>query len=223
MRKTRTLPSGLMVEYRLNEPSGNAISHNGLLDLTDTNTVTQNGGPGNLPFARQFTAANIEYFVRASEAGLHVGGIFTVCAWIRLDSTFAALRAIAAKYFTTGNNREWVLGVNASSQLQFTVSPNGASPLTTINSTATLSTNTWYFVQAGYSGVSLWQRINRAPMEHTPYSSGIFSGTSDFSIGIYNGAATSSAWDGRIAVVRIWRRTLSISELDKIYNFERGR
>ncbi len=176
--------------------------------------------------ARQFTAANSEYFAKADNADLSTGNIdFTLAAWVYLDAKVAN-RTIFGKYETTGNQREFVLRYDITAdKFHFIVSSNGSA--TFAKSATTLgspSTGTWYFVVAEHDAANdtLSIQVNNGTIDSAAYSSGVNDGTGPFHLGALDISAAPNYMDGRLARAGFWKRTLTTAERTSLYNAGAG-
>lgn len=214
------LTDGLVAFWKLEEASGTRADHVGANDLTDVNTVTQN--PGIVGNAAQFTAANSERLEIVDNTDLSTGDIdFTLSAWVYLDTT-GVFRNVITKWEGAGANIEYLLRVNASNQATFTVG-NGASNGSATFTTTALSGATWYNIIAWHDSVantiSVTVNANATPAS-AAWTTGVLDGGSKFALGFSIGAGTY--WNGRIDAVGLWKRALSSTERDEVYNAGSG-
>ena len=87
------LTDNLVSWWELDEASGTRNDAHGSNHLTDGNTVAQVAGKvGN---AAQFVAANAESLSIADNANLSVSGVFSVCAWVYMDSKINNMCAVS--------------------------------------------------------------------------------------------------------------------------------
>lgn len=143
------LLNSLIAYWPGNEASGNALDlHTNALTLTDINTVTSNPGLA-YALARQYTAANIEYHTRASEALLLTGNIdFTFAAWCYLD-TEPADGYLVCKRENYG--MDYVGGVTRCFRFWMY---SGAFILVRANTFGAASTGTWCLVTGWHDSVA---------------------------------------------------------------------
>lgn len=216
-----SLVSNIISYWPGNEASGNLID---LLvasgnDLTDTNTVTNSAGKV-YSTARQYTAANSEYHTRADNASLSVGGTnFSICAWVFLDSD--ALFNIISKD-DNGVNREYSLNYStALNRFQFVTwtaaSGVGIKTITASNFGA-VSLSTWYFLAAVYNGAGNFFYVNTVLNSAASTDTG-WDGAADFTIGR---SGAGNYFNGRIGPAAFWKRAITATEIDRLYNGGNG-
>ncbi len=221
----RGLTRNLISHWRLNEASGNALDSWGANTLTDNATVTATTGPNfNIPAARQFTAANTEFFNVGTNASLEMvaGNRMAITAWVYLDSNSSQI-TIAGKWNAVGNQRGYLLDyLSSGTRFRFIVSPDGTTNgNVTANAIGNPATGVWYFLAGWYDGVNLYASANGTFPTATPYTGDVFTNTADFKIGAIN--ASSNYWDGRIASVSLWKRALNYGEVVWLWNGGFGR
>lgn len=221
MSKIQAVKVGLAEYWRLDEVSGNALAWRGL-DLTDNATVTQREGPGGrLPFGRQFTNANSEYFNRADPEYLS-GPLraISIAAWVNLDSLGANRFIVAKGTAGTTAGLEYRLGVTAAGNISWFVSDGTTS--INVNSTGTLSTGQWYHILVTNNTENFLFMINgaidRMATAGTPIAE-MQNTAGDFYIGRQPGG-TASFMDGGICGVGIWHRIVSPTEGKLIYRHQ---
>tara|TARA_Y100000310_G_scaffold173972_1_gene174122 strand:+ start:1402 stop:3483 length:2082 start_codon:yes stop_codon:yes gene_type:complete len=206
--------------WPLNEPSGIRKDTEGNTDLTDNNTVTQELGVA--PSARQFTRANSEYFELADNVALSGSDRpVTISAKIYIDA-LAANTTVVSKWDTTGDQREYLLDVDGSGNLVFSVSGDGtAGDVTTATWGSVLSTATWYYVEAYHDSTD--NVIGITVDDGTPvtaaHTTGIHDGTAAFAVGRETGG---NYFDGRIQMVRFWDKLLASADRTLNANYGQG-
>lgn len=217
--------TNLSAWWSLNEASGQRSDSHGTNHLTDNNTVAQAAGVvGN---SALFVQANAEYLSVADNAALSIGsGVsFTVGCWAYLDGvalrpliTKAAANTVAGIEFRmfTGNDGLGRLHANIST---------GAALLTAGPSGATLSINTWYFfaMVLSVSGHTLKAYVNG--VERGSVATGGVSAQDAggaFLIGKLT-EATALYHGGRMDEAFLYKRALSVDELEWLYNAGAGR
>jgi hypothetical protein len=217
-----TLNNGLVVYYKLDEASGSRADSepNGTsYTLTDNNTVGSTTGKiGN---AASFIAAGNEYLSAADTDDLSFTS-FTITCWVNFAST-SSDRALVSKWTSTGNQREYLLYMN-SSRIKLLVSANGSTSTAAIaNTFGAPSNGVTYFVACGYNADTdlAWISINNGTVDSVSHTTGIFTGTSPFYIGIFS--ASFGAMDGWIDEVAVWNRSLSAGEISEVYNSNAGK
>lgn len=207
------LTDSLEAYWKLEEASGSRADSSGnSRTLTDNNTVTQ--ATGKLGNAAQFVRANTEYLSRSDEAGLSFAQNvdLTVMAWVYLDS-IGTLHNLVVK----GNaGAEYGLQVTTAGKAQFNLSTGLVLHATV------LSTATWYLLFGWYDNVAdkSWIRVSGVGSDASATdTSGSADQVGDFRLG----RAGSTYMDGRLDSVGIWRRALSTTEMDNLYNSGTGK
>ena len=204
------LTDNLVSWWELDEASGTRNDAHGSNHLTDGNTVAQVAGKvGN---AAQFVAANAESLSIADNANLSVSGVFSVCAWVYMDSKINNMCAVSkhSSLFT-----EYDLYYIADKiEVQIEPAVFISQPMANLSQ--------WYFVAAGWDGTSLWIAIDGGAKATTAGSAPTDSNGA-FTIGASK-AGAEKCWDGRIDQVGFWKgKTLSASEITFLYNSGAGR
>lgn len=211
--------------WALNEASGTRYDSISNKNLTDNATVTS--GVGKLGNAGQFTASNSEYLSISDHPDLSTGDIdFSITAWVYLDSTSSS-RPIVTKNNWYGNQSEYALGYDASSdRFKFGVINVGstnvwdASNSVKADNFGSPSISTWYFIVAWHDSVNnnLNIQVNNGTADTLSYSNGGRDGTADFRIGGVQGGIGNGYWNGRIDAVGFWKKVLSADEKTALYN-----
>lgn len=218
---------GLAAGWELDESSGtreDTGSNN--LDLSPTNTPGST--TGKVGDALDLVAASSQYLSRSvtSSDALYMGDVvFTVTAWVMLDTKPANAMFIASQLGTL-TNRSWaLLWDNATDRFMFATNDGAGTQATVTSDTfGAPSTGVWYFVAAWRTSSAIYISINDGSSNST--STTLIPGavTEDFRVGA---AATSGSpgtfWDGKIDQVYIWRRALSAADKTYIYNSGSGR
>lgn len=204
------LLNNLIAHWRLDEASGSRVDVHGAKNLTDNATVTQ--AVGMIDNAAQFTAANLEYLSRTSEADLQTGNInWTVAAWIYLD-TLGAVRPIYAK--DASGNREFTFYVDTDNSPYLFVFDAGGGVAGFVSG-ATLSATTWYFIRAWIESGNIKLQINDGVISSTALIGTPAVKTSELRIGADE---LGRYWNGRVDSVSFWKRSLSDGEWAQLYN-----
>lgn len=151
---------------------------------------------------------------------------FAIGCWVRLDAGGKA-QCFVSKYDTTGNNREYLLGVDASNNVVFYVSGDGTSGNTTTlteSSFGALSTGVWYYIFAYHDATNdlIGVSVNAGTRDTTSHTIGCYaSGTSDICVG----RLESAIWylEGDIDELSYWEGGIpSTSDVSEIYNSGSG-
>jgi len=204
-----TLPTSMISYWRMEEASGSRYDATGFSE------------------ASQFTVANSEYLSIADNTSLSTGDIdFTFSGWVYLDSKATHQRWVS-KLNTSGDNREYILGYDSSTDRLFltlyTDGTGGSATQIDANNLGSPSTDTWYFVVGWHDATANTMniQIDNGTIDSTAYSGGVHDGTAVFNIGAQQSA--NQWWDGRISNVGFWKRTLTASEKTSLYNAGRGK
>lgn len=217
-----SLLTSLISYWPLDEASGDALDAHGSHDLTESGG-TIGAASGIIGTARDFEEGDTEWFQIADNADLSTGNVdFTLCGWVNAEA-LSTNNTLASKFSTTGNQREYSLGYNATFNVfRFTISTDGTSggivqcPATVFGAP---SNATWYFVLAWHDATAntLNIQINNSTPESVSHSGGVFDGTSPFAIGARINT-TGEYWDGLIQFVGFWKRVLTSDERTTLYN-----
>jgi Concanavalin A-like lectin/glucanases superfamily len=210
------LTDSLISYWKLDESSGDALDAHGTNDLTDNNTV--GSASGKINGARDFEAANGEYFSRADNAGLSTGDIdFTFAAWVNAES-LSGFPVVANKGWAgSGGGREWILYYRTdASRFRFAVENETAE--VDANTLGAASTGTWYHVVCWHDSVNnqIGIAVNGGSADTAAYSGGVTDAAGDFRIGA--SPTQSLYWDGLIDEAGFWKRVLSSAERLVLYN-----
>lgn len=174
--------------------------------------------------AGAYASANSERLTRNSETKLQPSGDMTWVAWVYFTSkpTYAK---VAAKYITSGNQRQWALQYTASNDRLFmTCCVDGTSTGAGSSYATAPSTGVWCFVSVTYDATSQALQLALDGVDGTPGSvSTVFAtGTGPLEIGAYNSG--TEFWNGKIGPVGIAKGyKLTTEELAEIRNGGNGR
>lgn len=214
-----SLRNGLVDYWPLQDASPLGLRGNSLTPTVNPPTSTD--GPGGQLFrASHFNEANLEWFSIADSSVVSMGaGVrCSICAWYLLDSLLE-VRDIAAKRAGAGALEYYWRYESALDRMNFEVSPNGSTPVTSVSSAAAPSIATWYFGVVWYDGAALHMQINNGAVQSTPYTGDIFNGAEALRIGASNAdAGGNGGWNGKLAGVGLWKRALSNAERAYLYN-----
>jgi hypothetical protein len=221
-----SLLTGLESYWKLAEASGNALDAHGSNTLTET-SGTIDSAAGRITGARDFEAADTEYFTIADNASLSTGDIdFTISLWVNLESlgTFD----LVSKWITTGDQREFRIGygISTANRFQGFVSSAGTSgtvATVTASNFGAASTGAWHLVRFEHHATlnHLEIQIDDTPVNRVAYSNGVFDSTSPFQLG-WIGVGTTTYFDGLMCEVGFWKRALTDSEKLQLYNGDNG-
>lgn len=145
----------VVVHYRFNEASGNAVdAATYALHLTQNGTV--GSAAGKIDGARTFSGNTSNWFERASQTEIQTGiGVsFSWCGWVKFNSV-AANQAIVNKYDNDSTTSEFFIKfVSSTNSIVF-------SPAIGIESSASgFTTGVWYFVAVTYDSVAVKSNIS---------------------------------------------------------------
>jgi hypothetical protein len=159
------------------------------------------------------------YLSRASEAGLNITGNLTMGLWFNPSALgTAALEGLMGKHNSTGNQRSYIIYLNASSGLTFQVSSDGtAGGAVGVNTAGAMTPGSWYFIAARFTAsteVALWLNTEKN-VNTTAIIASIFSSTAQFEIGRRNVAATFSA--GSVAFPFLCASALPDAVIENLY------
>ena len=161
---------------------------------------------------------NSEYLNIADNANLSTGNIdFTVAAWVYPDS-LTDDRSITAKFTPGGNQREYLLRLNATSgAAAFFVSSDGVNVDGSVTG-SNRSTGVWSLIIAWHDSVGDTINIqeNNGSVTSTAFSAGVFDSTAEFRLGTRGDLI--QFWDGRIDEVGCWKKVLTSQERTNLYN-----
>lgn len=220
-----SLHDGLVAYWKLDEASGTRVDATGRgNDLTDNNTVTQ--AAGKVSDAAQFTAANLEYLSRATNADLEMGDIdFTICAWAYLDSLVNS-QIVAKDTDSPSNSRDYTLDYFQAGPTQFRFYfVNGGQVKIATTTTETVTMSTWYFLVGWHDATA--DTVNIQLDNGTPHSAptgGLAPQVSaaEFRIGARPYTGFEDYMNGRIDEVGIWKRVLTGNERNQLYKSGAG-
>ena len=218
------ITDNLIAYYKLDETSGNATdSTANAYTLTDRNTVGT--GTGKINSGRVFVRASSEALSRSDNANLSAGNVdFAIQAWVKLTSK-AGNMLFVGKWNYVGSSREYDLGYDsAADRFIFKISIDGASGGSVITATANAfgapSTGVYYHLMAWHDATANTLNIvvNNGTVNSTSHSTGVFDGSSDFTIGGMYQSADDYA-DAAIDEVGFWRgRFPTSTERTSLYN-----
>jgi hypothetical protein len=204
-----------------------------LIDVHDNNDLTETGGTiasiaGLVSNARDFVAADTEYFNLADNTDLSTGDIdFTINYWVRLDSTSTSFHA--TKGFQSDNNaqQEWGCLNNGAVSFQCsfafgtsTIIPNTSGFVVGGN----IQVATWYMVTAWHDSVNntVSMTVNASgSVVSSSHSGGVNDGNREFTIGARS--SLGLPMDGLMDETGFWKRVLTSAERTWLYNAAAGR
>ena len=145
---------------------------------------------------------------------------FSISVWFNLNSYDATNYSYLATFFATGDAQ---LYVQTSNKIGFNIYNNTSSPASEfVESTTTVSLNTWYHVAYTWSGTNGMELFINGTSEATNTSTKIaqyHGGTTPYdSIGCYGDTqyGDRAYFDGQIDQFRAFQSILSQSDIDKL-------
>lgn len=136
---------------------------------------------------------------------------YTKIAWFYLTNLTLSNNIISGG--NTGQHAFWTAGGN-----KLNAGHNGN--WSTVVSTTTLVTNTWYCGAVTFDTTNGWKLYVNGVQEDTDSNTTTFTGTGDIQIARYQ---TGNNLAGRIAITQIYNRVLSASEILQNFNAQKGR
>lgn len=201
------LTDSLISWWDLEEASGARADAHGSYDLTDNNTV--GSAAGKVGDAADFVAANSEYLSHPDNADFRANGSLTIACWARPDTLGGGVIAKAGP----GASNEYRLEIDGAGKVEFIV---GSSSVSNNNYA---SAGTWVFIVAEYdagAGEATLYLDNDPNNTNTSNVGAPTTDTNAFDVGLSAGAAGN--FDGLIDSVGFWKRTLTSTERDDLWN-----
>ena len=168
--------------------------------------------------AASFNGAS-SYVEAASSTSLNSPSTaLTISAWIKTNAANVQQGIVGKWEWSLGNLRQYYLQVYSDNKIDFFLSPDGSSTSQVeLISTNQISPSTWYNVVGVYNGNNMKIYIDGSLSNSIPYSSGIFSGTGKFAIGIQDPSSPVSYFNGMISDVQVYNTALSPSQVQQLY------
>ena len=170
--------------------------------------------------AASFTAASTQFLSIADNASLSMGaGVsFTMAGWVWFNG-LGTVQSIGGKSVTTiallALLGEYVLYKDATDKINFYVC-DGSTAVTT-QSAGTVSSGAWHFVVGRRDGVNISLRVDANAFVNTASAVAAQDSTGAFVLGGTDSLGTTPL-DGRMDAVGVWKRALTNTEVDQIYN-----
>lgn len=212
------LITDLVSFWELEEASGVRSDAHGSNDLTDNNTV--GSASGKVGTAADFEVSNNEYLSRPTNASLETGDIdFTFAAWVNLESANPAVVHSIVGKITGGLATEYHLYYYPAYEDFFFEVAGGY-----IQTVGTSSVGTWYFVVGWHDSVNdqLAISLNGGSPVTVSHATGATINAADFGIGRAIQGFSAYDFDGLIDQVGFWKRLLTYSEIQALYNADAG-
>ena len=215
----------LVSYWKMEETSGNRSDSNSAITLVDGNTVTYNNGIiGN---GAQFTLANSEYFSTTSTGLVDFGDSnYTIACWVYLDSKPAGPNSmlIATKYQSDTVRDFLIQYVGSDQDFRFIVYDGSTSTIGIVSNDVVADIGKWYFLVVYHDATNNLVGISVNGLAPTTAATTGTAGltASLFYVGNREGAAPFP-WDGKIDEMGVWRRVLTPTEINYLYNNGRGK
>lgn len=182
--------------------NGNRSATQGLVDLTKTNTInlsnTAFDSNARITFNNSTSYINTGCILN--------GSTYTKFAWFNTNNLSAANNIVSGG--TNGQHAFWLAVGN-----KLNAGHNGS--WSTVQSSTTISTNTWYFGAASFSTSTGWRLYLNGSMEASSVSTTTFTGTTmPTLIGSYD---YGNLFSGTIDMVGIYNKVLSDADVLQLY------
>jgi len=211
--------TNLVAWWSMDEAGGTRYDSYSTNHLTDTKTIgSATGRQGN---AANFLSANSEYLSIPDNTNLSMNGTnFTIAGWVKFASVGANYQVLVGKQ-GSGSLNEYQIYKDTNNKLVFSVYGNTSGSIAGIITTPeSVSAGTWYFFTAEYDGAAVKISLNAGNFNNSSYSSGAVDNINSFRLG----ANTDGAYlNGSLDEVIIYKRSLSQSEINWLYNNGSGR
>lgn len=214
------LADNLVAYWPCDEASGDLLDAHGANDLTDNNGVSS--ATGKVGNARDFEVSNSHRFTLADNADVSLGDIdCTICLWFNAESFDTSFPVMLAKDDTS--SPEYRLWLSSNTPTWTVWSSGGGMGRTDVAWGSSVSTGTWYFVAVKHDAAAneIGISLNGGSWVTTGHSGGIQNGTCNFVVG--NRASFDLNWDGLLDEIGLWKRVLSLAEVQDLYNSGSGR
>lgn len=184
------------------------------IDLQQTNAARRTT-------AQAFVSASSQYFETGKNTELTGDIDLSITGWVYVTST-GANQVIFSKWDYSSSNRVFRLLINSSGQLSFSVSGDGGTA-TTVTTTATVSTGTWYFVRAWHDKTAneIGVQLNNGTKATAAHTTGLSVENWQFAIGCSYGPAPTLVRDplnGRIDELAVWTGVVDDTLATALYN-----
>lgn len=176
------LYTNMVAYWSLDETSGTRLDSLNTSHLADKNTVASIGGKQGT--SALFVRANSERLTTASNSSLVVGDInFYLSCWVYATSDDGNTHCVLSKGGSSGD-RAFALNLDWSDNRFEFVVYNSSDATTTVNSSVTVSVNTWYFVECWHNAASnlIGVAVNTTSSTAS-HTTGVKTDTGQFTIG----------------------------------------
>ena len=211
--------------WTLNEKSGTLYDR---VMATRANSVSVAGSPGygrpirQYTSARQFTAANSEYFTIADNTTLSMGNIdMSGEVWVYLDTTPTAGNVMGILGKWTAASKEYRLYVyNNGGVIRFVLdvraTDDGSETAVDSDTFGAPATGTWYRVKWYHDSVTnlIGIGVNDGAFDTAAHTGGVRDAAVAFDIGRTD---AGNYLNGRLGPWKIWKRILTTAEWSTLY------
>jgi hypothetical protein len=152
-------------------------------------------------------------------------GIFTICAWVKVDDTTITQRAIMGNNRNSTTEKGFLLGKGTDGDRIRFVMTNGSANIFNQQVDNYFLDSNWVFVTIAGNGTSIIFYKNGSLFTTIGISGTLSTGSSNRSlvIGGLAGATTTFFWKGSISQTSIYNITLTATEISTIYNATKTR
>jgi hypothetical protein len=198
-------------------------------DVNGSNNLTDNSGNvgsagGIINTCRYFVTTPGQFLTHASNSDLQVTGDFTFTAWVYFFALTTDSIVISKDIDSPVNSRDYtVVMISAGPLLRFYINGGAAGAL--VDSSATLSANTWTFVRVWFDSTAqtLNIQVNNGTVDSTNIGSSVPQVSSaPFEIGARAYSGFEQVMNGAVDEVGFWKRVLTSGEGTTLYNSGAG-
>ncbi len=215
-----TLLTDLISYWAMDETNGTRVDSHGTNDLTDFNSVGYNLGHVYTD-AAEFSSAASQYLSINDNASISLGDIdFTYAIWIYPTATGVNTFWISNG---SGNTNTVAFRIYQSTNNKVGATIGTGATGGFVASTSAITNSAWSLVLFWHDSVAntINIRINNGSVNSTSYSSGSHDSSQELRFARAGGAATSY-FDGIMGPVSFWKKVLSSTEQDDIWNSGNG-
>ncbi len=164
------------------------------------------------PNGREFDASDDKITV-PDHSVLDIADDLTVEGWVKLLNT-GGNNSVMGKASTIWTQVSYLLQIWNNEHPAFALSSDGGAP-SSLDSTVTLVTDTWYHIVGTFARPNRAIFIDGVQKNSDNWDNDIHIGTADLCIGKY--AGNSATLDGMVGEVRIYKRALTLLEIQRNY------